>query len=185
MEWGSEWGKAPHSMCPFSERGMGRHSVWPAPAGSLVSPGFPSHSSGHPRVGLLSFLQKPDPTKIPLPYSLPRLPACRRRTHLRCRGVRMAIPSGEKHALSGAPKSGVLIFVGSGFALRAAANLPRVAVRRMAPREAFRCGESPSCVMAGGPVELVNGPGRRLGLDAARKSRICGSRQAGGQPSRT
>ena len=136
MEWGSEWGKAPHSMCPYSERGMGRHSVWPAPAGSLVSPGFPSHSSGHPRVGLLSFLQKPDPTKIPLPYSLPRLPACRRRTHLRCRGVRMAIPSGEKHALSGAPNSGVLIFVGSGFALRAAANLPRCAVRRWVPREA-------------------------------------------------
>ena len=55
----------------------------------------------------------------------------------------------------------------------------------MGPREAFRCGESLAFVIAGGPVEAVNGPGRRLGLDAARKSRICGSRQAGGQPSRT
>ena len=66
----------------------------------------------------------------------------------------MAIPSGEKHALSGAPKSGVLIFVGSGFALRAAANLPRVAVRQ-GLRVRLSAAESHGHLVW--PVERFNG----------------------------
>jgi hypothetical protein len=138
---GSEWGRAPHSTCPSSRRGLARRAI-NLSRQAISPPRCTPPIVAPPARRAFVCRQNSDPTKIPSPCSPSRQAAIAASVICADRGRSHGDAFGRKSRPQRRTQEQerVLIFVGSGCALRAAANLPRVAGRlRMAEKSRQLC----------------------------------------------